>query len=996
MRMKTQSRTSDDRTARPGGTDARGVAASTGTLPMRGTAPRRAEAVVVAPAAAPSEVVEARPLREARSWLTLENGLYLLFFALAIFTRFADLGTKGLHHDESLHAVYSWKYYMDQGYIHSPMMHGPEQFHFIDLFYLLFGATDATARFASATCGVFLVMAPWFLRRQLGRWPALIATFLILISPGFMYFTRFAREDAIYAAMEMLFVLGLWRFVDQRKPRDFYVMCAGYSLMFTIKESAYLTTAVIGLLLVGLFAWQMGRLLFSTFLAYLAGAGVLAVILVKITPKLPNIPAQDPTPENIQAFVTGLIAHPLVQVMAGVTVLWLAVWGYLLWDQSRRVRQAALAAGDGVVDEAGAEAEPVALEANGHSDATTALEANGYTSATAEPTLEASGDAPDANGDTLEAPGDGLEGEPATAPAPAQRPRTAAPRVPGLFERYQPGSLPYAVGYLLRNPVVLGTGVAIAALIYIALYTSLFSNINGIGTGAFGSIGYWLAQQDVRRGDQPWFYYGLLIPIYEPLIILFGAIGILYFAWRGVQALVTDDRRAALLFVLAVLFFPIAIPVFIVLMLVRAFRRAPEDAAPVVPGVTPGFNAGKRVEFAEFRPFLALFLTAWFLGAFALYSWAGEKMPWLMIHMVQPLAFLAALALGHLATSMIRNRRRRAAAYAHLYDEDGAELVESPVTTLTGPTSWFPFFSFISLFGIVSVFFAMSITHRVVNNNYDNWWQLLIWPALLLLIIAGYWSMVGGSRVLRYTLVGLLGLLSVYGIRSAVQLSFYHASDAREMAVYVQTSPDVTRAADTLDRLSMDQTGARDLKVMYDSQTSWPWEWYLRDYKNKQFQPSGPATAPAPDVAVLILDSAWYDKAKSGQAPQLSNYVGTKYVMRWWFPEDTYRNFIPATWDDLDPAQPVKPDGTPNYKLDANGKQIKAPVRQIQGALDTILYTLRTPAEQGKLWNYLIYRQPYAALGSTDMAVFVRKDLQDRYNYLASLNLPNYDSLVSH
>src|SRR6478672_1806571 len=288
MRMKTQSRTSDDR-ARPPGAAAHGVAASAGTLPLRGTAPRRAESVVVAPAATPSEVVEARPLREARSSLTLENGLYLLFFALAIFTRFADLGTKGLHHDESLHAVYSWKYYMDQGYIHSPMMHGPEQFHFIDLFYLLFGATDATARFASATCGVFLVMAPWFLRRQLGRWPALIATFLLLISPGFMYFTRFAREDAIYAAMEMLFVLGLWRFVDQRKPRDFYLMCAGYSLMFTIKESAYLTTAVIGLLLVGLFAWQMGRLLFSTFLAYLAGAGVLAVILVKITPKLPNI-----------------------------------------------------------------------------------------------------------------------------------------------------------------------------------------------------------------------------------------------------------------------------------------------------------------------------------------------------------------------------------------------------------------------------------------------------------------------------------------------------------------------------------------------------------------------------------------------------------------------------------------------------------------------------------------------------------------------------------
>jgi hypothetical protein len=78
----------------------------------------------------------------------------------------------------------------------------------------------------------------------------------------------------------------------------------------------------------------------------------------------------------------------------------------------------------------------------------------------------------------------------------------------------------------------------------------------------------------------------------------------------------------------------------------------------------------------------------------------------------------------------------------------------------------------------------------------------------------------------------------------------------------VQTSPDVTRAADTIDRLSVDQTGTRDLKVMYDSQTSWPWEWYLRDYKNKQFNPGGPTTAPAPEVAVLVDDSAWYDKAQ--------------------------------------------------------------------------------------------------------------------------------------
>jgi len=297
---------------------------------------------------------------------------------------------------------------------------------------------------------------------------------------------------------------------------------------------------------------------------------------------------------------------------------------------------------------------------------------------------------------------------------------------------------------------------------------------------------------------------------------------------------------------------------------------------------------------------------------------------------------------------------------------------------------------------ILGAFWGMAITHRVMTNDYDNWWQLLVWPALMILLVAGYWSVVGGSRVLRYTLVGMLVMFTFYGVRSALQLSFANPMDAREMAVYVQTSPDVTRAADTIDRLSVDQTGTRDLTVVYDSLASWPWEWYFRDYKNKQFLSAGPTAAPDPKVAVLVIDSSWYDKAKSGQAPQLDNYVGVKYPMRWWFPEDTYRNFVPETWNDLDPTKPVNEDGTPNYRVGADGKQAKGPVRQIQGALDTLFYTLRTPSEQGKIWKYLVYREPFSPLGSTDFAVFVRKDLVERYNYLASLDLPDYDSTLSH
>jgi hypothetical protein len=53
-------------------------------------------------------------------------------------------------------------------------------------------------------------------------------------------------------------------------------------------------------------------------------------------------------------------------------------------------------------------------------------------------------------------------------------------------------------------------------VIYIVLYTSMFTNGAGFFTGLVGSLGYWLAQQAVNRGDQPLYYYSLIqIPIYE-------------------------------------------------------------------------------------------------------------------------------------------------------------------------------------------------------------------------------------------------------------------------------------------------------------------------------------------------------------------------------------------------------------------------------------------------------------------------------------------------
>jgi predicted membrane-bound mannosyltransferase len=69
--------------------------------------------------------------------------------------------------------------------------------------------------------------------------------------------------------------------------------------------------------------------------------------------------------------------------------------------------------------------------------------------------------------------------------------------------------------------------------IWITLYTTLFTNLAGAFSGVWQGMGYWIAQQDVARGNQPWYYYFVGLSIYELLPVIFGAVGAVYFLKKG-------------------------------------------------------------------------------------------------------------------------------------------------------------------------------------------------------------------------------------------------------------------------------------------------------------------------------------------------------------------------------------------------------------------------------------------------------------------------------
>jgi 4-amino-4-deoxy-L-arabinose transferase-like glycosyltransferase len=183
--------------------------------------------------------------------LNWEAIAYIVIFILAVLTRFLDLGTRVMSHDESLHTKYSWDLYRNGNFQHTPLMHGPLLFHATAFFYLLFGDSDFTARIYPAIIGIAVVMMPVLFRRWLGRTGALLTSILFLISPLLLYYSRYIRHDlpAIFFALVMIY--AILQYVDgperfRRKPYWLVLLAAGMALLLASKEVAFIYIAIIG------------------------------------------------------------------------------------------------------------------------------------------------------------------------------------------------------------------------------------------------------------------------------------------------------------------------------------------------------------------------------------------------------------------------------------------------------------------------------------------------------------------------------------------------------------------------------------------------------------------------------------------------------------------------------------------------------------------------------------------------------------------------------
>ncbi|HLF04158.1 MAG TPA: flippase activity-associated protein Agl23 [Dehalococcoidia bacterium] len=511
------------------------------------------------------------PLRLVRpGWFTL-GILGLMLLALGL--RLWELGGRAMHYDEAIHVHYAWRLAVGEGYIHSPWMHGPFQIEATALIFRLLGDTDFTARLLYVIFGAALVGLPWFLREQLGRAGALMAAAMMALSPALLYFSRFGRNDILMAFWALALLVLLWRYLVQGKDRYLYLASAVLALMFATKETAYIVALTVGavlflLALPDLVPLALGR----RRLAGLGGAAGFLVLLVTLT--LPQWSALAALFQGILGLTlatpdgaaTGIVggpqwAAPFISLPVLEAPRWfhglaavLLVAGLLLLNH-RRGRELALATGV-VVPLLGAAVAAWVLFHPLRNTQTWAgamiadwLVALGLASASVAILLRRR--YPWKRGAAL------ILG-PVVLMALYAALFTPIANVSGLVNAILPAGVGVdtpanllPVNFLAAGAAMLvallvsggvgiawrgGVWLACAAIFYgvwVTLYTTWFANWAGLFSGSWQGMGYWVAQQEVARGNQPWYYYLVGLSVYELLPAVFGVLGAGYFLKKG-------------------------------------------------------------------------------------------------------------------------------------------------------------------------------------------------------------------------------------------------------------------------------------------------------------------------------------------------------------------------------------------------------------------------------------------------------------------------------
>ena len=417
-------------------------------------------------------------------------------------------------------------------------------------------------------------------------------------------------------------------------------------------------------------------------------------------------------------------------------------------------------------------------------------------------------------------------------------------------------------GWYWKRRVFLGAW-AIFATIFVMLFANFGSNLGGVGSGAWQSLGYWLAQQDVARGNQPWYYYFTLGAIYEFMPFAVAGAATVYYGFKS-------GFR----------------PLLLILLVVAGMVVLANESLSFERGIVQGSEqdvstiVGKLALLVVYASFIAVpfvlrtskinrFLIFWTIGTFIAYTQAGEKMPWLLVNVSLPAIILAAKMINDVVMSIDWRRAVRSRA--------GLALAGVPVFYLL-------------LWKIVFQDLGEG------SRQFASTWAILAGLGLLLLGLQVLASRMGRSQALG--IIGLVTAVLLFGLtfRAGWIASYQNGDVPREMLVYTQTSPDLHKLAKEIEQTAQLTGDRSEIKLAIDTRDaySWPWQWYLRRYTQVAYADHTTDEAEVgEDRLIAVINANNNDKATTKLPDGFSD--GRRLVHRWWFPE-RYRDLTPETF----------------------------------------------------------------------------------------------------
>lgn len=178
--------------------------------------------------------------------------IFLILFAIALIARFTLLDLKLFHHDEAVHAWFSWRLQTLGTYSYDPVYHGPFLYYVTAGMFSLFGTSDLVGRIIPALAGTLLIPLVYPIYRlgyTSGR-QAVAAALFLAVSPEMVYFSRFLRNDIFIVFFSLvLLVAGLYYF--ERGERKYLIIgAAAAGLGMCAKENMPIVIATFGSYLV--------------------------------------------------------------------------------------------------------------------------------------------------------------------------------------------------------------------------------------------------------------------------------------------------------------------------------------------------------------------------------------------------------------------------------------------------------------------------------------------------------------------------------------------------------------------------------------------------------------------------------------------------------------------------------------------------------------------------------------------------------------------------